>query len=59
MKQILIDQMCAHEYTHLLAYGDPEYIDNTHTCEEDTIEWISTMDSMMCPVMTYGYHVAL
>ena len=52
MTQSMIDSMCAQEYSHLLAYGDPVHID-----DKDATEWISTMDSIVCPVMTYGYYV--
>ena len=64
MTQMQIEQLTQQEYTHYLAYGEP-VLQNTlpsydnHQYEYDSQEntvWISTLDSMTYPGMTFGYN---
>ena len=57
ISQMMIEQLSALEYSHLLAYGDPISIDDSIHTDSDALAWISTLDSMTFPDMTFGYHV--
>ena len=62
MTQMQIEQLNQQEYCHLLSYGEPidtNMYDLDHLDENDSqTEWISTLDSMTYPGLTFGYSVA-
>ena len=54
MTQMMIDQMSAIEYSHLLAYGEPCTIEDSIQPDGDA-SWISTLESTTYPDLTFGY----
>ena len=67
MTQKQIETLDQQEYSHFLSYGDPKRTEvlgdvtsNTYdldALDEDQpqLEWISTLDSMTYPGLTFGY----
>ena len=55
MTQTMIEQLSAIEYSHLLAYGEPCTIDDSHSHKDGNVSWISTLESTTYPDMTFGY----
>ena len=53
--QMMIEQLSQHEYSHLLAYGDPCSMDDQIQPDGDASAWISTLESTTYPDMTFGY----
>ena len=51
---MMIEQMSAIEYSHLLAYGEPCTIDDSIQPDGDA-SWISTLESTTYPDLTFGY----
>ena len=58
MTQTMIEQLSQHEYSHLLAYGEPCTIDDSIQQDGDA-SWISTLESTTYPGLTFGYFDAL
>ena len=71
MTQMMIEQLNEHEYSHLLAFGEPMTNEATSclfdvyrtepllNLDGDESAWISTLESTTYPGMTYGYIDAL
>ena len=55
MTQMMIEELSQHEYSHLLAYGEPCTFDDCIQPDGDESTWISTLDSTTYPDMTFGY----
>ena len=55
MTQMMLEQLSQHEYSHLLAYGEPCTIDDRIQPDGSELSWISTLDSTTYPDMTFGY----
>lgn len=56
MNQLQIEKFNDEEYSSLLAYGAPTCkVVQEYYKEEYELDWISTLDSMTCAGMTFGY----
>ena len=55
MAQMMIEQLSQHEYSHLLAYGEPCTLDDRIQQDGNELSWICTLDSTTYPDMTFGY----
>ena len=60
MTQNQIEQLSQEEYSHLLAYGEPCTISDSHShTDGDHLSWISTLESTTYPGLTFGYYDVL